>query len=315
MVGVHALVALMLPAAPPQDPDPLPIIERLRAADPAARLKARTELRAVGARAVEPLCGILEDRRPELERRAQALMEKLEDEDAQVREEATVALLEIGPRVEAVIRGGAEKAQGEARWRLGRVMGWIKKNQDQEREASARQKEGACEVLGALGDARALEPLAKAVRHEDPAVRLAAIQALGSLADGRGAEPLARIVEGDADKRMRAAAARALGRIGTPEARQALRDRLGGAETDEQVVRRLLEGLAQDPSAEAARLIVRRLEAPSAVVREAAFRLAAPRAGLEKEPFDAARPADPATRRTVERFHAWWAGRFGKPWE
>jgi len=51
-------------------------------------------------------------------------------------------------------------------------------------------RQTAAEVLGEIGDARAVEPLLAALRDEDSDVREAAAEALGKIGDARAAVPL-----------------------------------------------------------------------------------------------------------------------------
>jgi HEAT repeat protein len=83
----------------------------------------------------------------------------------------------------------------------------------------------AAESLGKLGDARAVEPLMRALKDERADVRFAAAGALGEMGDTRAVEPLIRALDDPAviyGGAVSEAAAHALDRIGTPDARAAV---------------------------------------------------------------------------------------------
>ena len=81
----------------------------------------------------------------------------------------------------------------------------------------------AAKRLGALRDPRAVEPviLALANRNHEHMVRMAFIQMLGQLGDSRAVEPLAEITR-EKNNELRIAAIRSLGEIGDPQAVNAL---------------------------------------------------------------------------------------------
>ena len=270
---------------------------------------------ALGEKAVEPLIQILLEEYPHLEKQAEALVAKLGSEDGDERERATLELIKIGARVEDLLKKHAKRLNGEARWRMRRVLGRIKKNKKKEQDLAARQKASICRVLGRLKAFRAAEPLTAAVDHKDPEVRAEAITALGEVRATEGVGKLEDLLRGDPDWRTRGACARSLGKIGDAAAWKALRDYLKDEDEDnERVIWRLMEGLSADPSAEAARLIIERMEAPSATLRHAAFRIAGPRAGLNSESFKA-HVKDPENEKTVKAAKRWWEFEFQRKWE
>jgi HEAT repeat protein len=71
----------------------------------------------------------------------------------------------------------------------------------------------AAEVLGQIGDTRAVEPLIAALKDEDSFVRWQAAEALGQIGDTRAVEPLIAALK-DESKQVRGPAAEALRRIG-----------------------------------------------------------------------------------------------------
>ena len=73
------------------------------------------------------------------------------------------------------------------------------------------------EALGKIGDARAVEPLAHALKSKDFLVRRKAAGALGKIGDARALEPLIQVLKnGDRDWHVVRGAAEALGEIGKP---------------------------------------------------------------------------------------------------
>lgn len=71
-------------------------------------------------------------------------------------------------------------------------------------------------MLGKLGDARAVEPLIRALDAPGYQTPLYAVQALGMIGDPRAIEPLKRMLQTDHDK-FRQAAQEALNRLGYQE--------------------------------------------------------------------------------------------------
>jgi len=74
----------------------------------------------------------------------------------------------------------------------------------------ARLRWRAAEVLGEIGDRRALEPLIQAIKDQDPDVRAAAARALGEIRDPKAIEPLIAAL-GDEEPPVQIAAVLALG--------------------------------------------------------------------------------------------------------
>ena len=84
----------------------------------------------------------------------------------------------------------------------------------------------AMEALARLGDARAIPALVDALHHGERNVRAAAADALGKLGGDSAAQPLTRVLEYDWSYRPPVHAVRALARIGTDRAWDALFERL-----------------------------------------------------------------------------------------
>jgi len=84
----------------------------------------------------------------------------------------------------------------------------------------------AAQILGRLGNPRAVEPLLEVfARTRDPEVQEAAIHALGELGDPRAIALLSRVLEESSMFiTLRVAAAEALGKIGSGQAIEVLQD-------------------------------------------------------------------------------------------
>ncbi|HUX06036.1 MAG TPA: HEAT repeat domain-containing protein, partial [Acidobacteriota bacterium] len=86
----------------------------------------------------------------------------------------------------------------------------------------------AAEALGKLGDARAVEPLIKALGDGEGSVRRAAAEALGNLGDDRAVEPLIKALGREGS--VRRVSAEALGKLGDVRAVEPLIKALGDGE-------------------------------------------------------------------------------------
>ena len=83
------------------------------------------------------------------------------------------------------------------------------------REKNSDVRKEAADVLGRIGDDRAVEPLIQTLRDEERAVRRSAAEALGKIGDTRAVEPLIRAIGNWAIRRN---AIKALGKIGDTRA-------------------------------------------------------------------------------------------------
>ena len=81
-------------------------------------------------------------------------------------------------------------------------------------------------VLREMGDKRAAEYLLKKVSHPEPRVRIEVIRALGELGDSRALAPMAENLDEDVDAQLRYTAIRALGTLGSEDARHVLMDKV-----------------------------------------------------------------------------------------
>jgi HEAT repeat protein len=176
-----------------------------------ASLKPAAALRRIGVPAVEPLVATLAG------------------QDHSVRRAAVCALGAIcgtrAPEPRATASGdGGRSMREDAFFRLApfrdaaTVEGLLAAVGSGDSEVSAL----AAEIIGRLGDARAVEPLIVVLENReqgDPACSQAAAEALGRIGDARAVEPLAAALADDkARDNTRGAAAEALGRIGDARA-------------------------------------------------------------------------------------------------
>lgn len=81
------------------------------------------------------------------------------------------------------------------------------------RDADCTVQWGAAEALGKIGDKKAVEPLITTLKTEDEYLRERAAEALGEIGDARAVEPLIGALN-DKDEGVRSSAAEALGKIG-----------------------------------------------------------------------------------------------------
>lgn len=174
-------------------------------------------------RAVEPLIKALEDENSYIRkvainalgkigdtRRLEQLIKAFRDEDWSVRCEVVVVLGEIGdPRaVEPLIRALEDESlfvkwqAAEALVRIGSlaVDSLIEALEKENIPAPVRHK--VAEVLGRIGEDRAVEPLIKALENENSRVRATAAEALGKIGDFRAAKPLSKVL-GDENEHVR----------------------------------------------------------------------------------------------------------------
>ncbi|MFC1596929.1 HEAT repeat domain-containing protein [Planctomycetota bacterium] len=258
-----------------------PLIERLDASDERVRQAACEALGLLGdARAAPPLIGRLTDtgggQYPHERAVARAacaalgrlgdirgvepLIERLDDSDSGVHQAALEALEQLGEGRFAnaflgLLRGKAEAIEesrrlvqeGDSRpldlmivrlesaeWTTRRaacetlgqlgdaraVQSLIGRLADTGGERYSDRRavaQAACVALGRLGDARAVEPLIERLDDSDSDVRREACDALGQLGDARAVEPLVERLE-DEDWSVRETACQTLGRLGDARA-------------------------------------------------------------------------------------------------
>jgi heparin/heparan-sulfate lyase len=171
--------------------------------DQDTRSVAAVELVGIGKTAMEPLIGSLANPEPEVRRRAAWALGEIRDG------RATIALAQALHDQDGFVRNAA----GEALRKIGQLA------VDALVAAIGCQEAGvrivAVRALGGIGDPRAAERLAVAVKGDDPAVCRWAIWALGKIKDPRGVPALMGALKDD-DSRTREHATWALGETGEP---------------------------------------------------------------------------------------------------
>ena len=191
------------------------------------------------ARAVEPMIKALGDGEVSVRwaaaealgklgdaRAVEPLIKSLGDHDKDVRNAAAAALRALGePQWSELVKGDYDDfgRLGESKDARA-VEPLIKALGDG--EVSVRW--AAAEALGKLGDARAVEPLIKALGDGEGSVRRAAAEALGNLGDDRAVEPLIKALGREGS--VRRVSAEALGKLGDVRAVEPLIKALGDGE-------------------------------------------------------------------------------------
>jgi HEAT repeat protein len=177
-----------------------PLCRALADASPDVRAAAVASLGEIGdARAVAPICRAMEDSSPLVQQRAKealgnlcasgAVWQALESVKVSAPVWLTKALSNLGaPAVEPLCRALTLHRASNVRGR-------------------------AAEILGTIGDARAVEFLCRALTDRAVAVRAAAAEALGRIGDERAIDPLRHATE-DADETVRVRASIALQQFG-----------------------------------------------------------------------------------------------------
>lgn len=157
------------------------------------------------------------------------LMPAFKDKD--LREYALPGLVKMGsPAVDALI-AAMKDPDPDVRWNAANALGDIKDARAVEPLIAALQVKDlqwhAAYSLGKIKDPRAVEPLIAALKNNDPEFREQAAHSLGQLKDQRAIAPLIAVLNApaltdpaliDADRKVRNAAANALGLIDSPEA-------------------------------------------------------------------------------------------------
>lgn len=169
------------------------LINTLYHHDGRIRAQAETELRKVGATAIEPLVQVLRGEHPAPKIRR------------------VTGLLGFGPSQQELIlearlaaaRLLAECGDAYAAHELAAVLP----------QAPEKLQHAAALALGKLNDRRAVEPLIQALYDTDFAVRAEVADTLGELGDKRAVDALVRVLINDGNPVPRWKAARALGRL------------------------------------------------------------------------------------------------------
>ncbi|HOO53558.1 MAG TPA: HEAT repeat domain-containing protein [Methanothrix sp.] len=169
--------------------------------------------------------------------KVEGLILDLKDENSSVRENAAVALGEIGdPRAVNPLIETLEDEDWGVRYWAAQALGEIGDTRAVNPLIEALKDYGmirinAAEALGEIGDPRAVDPLIETLEDEDSAdlVRESAAYALGEIGDTKAVDPLIATLN-DKDPYIRNYAARALGKIGDTRAVDLLIDALSDEE-------------------------------------------------------------------------------------
>jgi HEAT repeat protein len=149
-------------------------------------------------------------------RAVQPLIESLADFDKSVREQATLALSNIG---KAAIESLAEAMQGpkwETRYRAAEALGRIADEKAVQpliqglKDRRDHVRYMAAKGLNEIGDSDAIEPLTILLKDENVYVRLMAIHALSTLGGKKVHAALKKALESEQDEKVKAALEAAL---------------------------------------------------------------------------------------------------------
>ena len=149
-------------------------------------------------------------------RAIQPLIEALADFDKSVREQATLALSQIGKTAIEPLAEAMKEPKWETRYR-------------------------AAEALGKIADEKAVKPLIQGLKDNRDHVRYMAAKGLKDLGDSDAIEPMVILLK-DENRYVRMMAIRALGVIGGKKVNEALNSALA-AEQDEKVREAITEAL------------------------------------------------------------------------
>jgi HEAT repeat protein len=249
----------------PRAVEPLFAVARDRNSPEPYRQAAVVALGKIGPPAIEALTTALEDPSADL-REATArvlgrmgapavglLSAALKDPSASVREAAAKALGEIGnpgavEGLSAALTDSSAGVRQSAAKALARI-GWTSESgQTGEAYRLVQQRDWAgCVRLGAP----AVDPLLAALKRRDRRVRASAAEALGKIANPRAAKALVATL-GDSDEKVRRAATGALVRIMAPAAKPLAEALLDGNETRRRLAREILDRTGWSPDRTAA---------------------------------------------------------------
>jgi HEAT repeat protein len=215
---------------------PTPLVEALKHADAAVRLEAIDLLSDLAfprgaakaacdlSGAVEPLLGVLRDSEPKMRARAAALLGRLGDPRAVA--PLTAVLNDPDPAVGlAAAQALAATAHPKA---VDALLATLRESttspprtpKTEHRTPSFDRLCVAIEALGKSRDKRAVDPLLPILAHRDPQVVELTLKALAEIGDPRALDAIKPLMERISwpDRGVRAAAIRAIGRLGGEKA-------------------------------------------------------------------------------------------------
>jgi HEAT repeat protein len=315
-----SMLALLVVGSPFQE-DPERLVERLKAEDAAERRKASEELRRRGAAAVPASIRALERAAPDPAPRVAELVRRLSSKAWKERDESMRELARIGRPGRAALEPHASSGDPEVAWRVKTALAEIQEHSGREDLLEALRDAALCELLGELGDRRAVGPLLKALWDPRPEIGRRAAEALGKLRGGmeagqsdQAAERILAMLEQSASARDKSLLVRALGGLRAPGAVAPLAALLSDrSEKNIHLKRACVAALAASGDARGVRAILDALGADDVYLRQGA------QAALEElsggpTGFDPRRsPGE--NRAALEKLRAWWSRKFGRPWE
>jgi HEAT repeat protein len=213
------------------------------------RIEAKTVARLESASVEERLRVVRELARMENPRTIEHLLTALSDGSSVVVTVASKTLARLGqPAVVPlhwILKSDHEGARRAAIRTLGAI--WQFPEIVELGDENAEIREAAAEMIGRLGDLRAVEPLVTALHDSDTEVRRIAAEALGNLGDSRAVEPLLAVLkysyaEYPADSALKRSIAMALRRLGASSEDPLL---IALQDIDETVRRRAMLALGQ----------------------------------------------------------------------
>ena len=149
-------------------------------------------------------------------RAIQPLIESLADFDKSVREQATLALSNIGKAAVEPLAEAMKEPRWETRYRAAEALGKIADEKGVKpliaglRDSRDHVRYMAAKGLEEIGDSDAVEPLIILLKDENIYVRLMAVRALGTLGGRKVGAALRKALESEEDEKVKAAITAAL---------------------------------------------------------------------------------------------------------
>jgi len=149
-------------------------------------------------------------------RAIQPLIESLADFDKSVREQAMLALSNIGKAAVEPLADAMKQPQWETRYRAAEALGKIADEKGVQpliaglRDSRDHVRYMAAKGLEEIGDSDAVEPLIILLKDENVYVRLMAVHALGTLGGKKVGAALRDALESEEDEKVKAAMTAAL---------------------------------------------------------------------------------------------------------